>query len=77
MADKTLPPDPENMNNDRSDWAEQAILRFQACTGADRGDALCDLLGDLMHWCDRADFDFNEELERARMHYEAETIGDA
>ena len=28
-----------------------------------------------MHWCDRSDQSFAEELHRARNHYEAETGG--
>ena len=32
-----------------------------------------DLLGDLMHWCDRNSFEFETELSRARHHYQAET----
>jgi hypothetical protein len=31
------------------------------------------LLCDLMHFCDREGFTFDKELDRARMHYEAET----
>jgi hypothetical protein len=73
---KTLPPDPENMNDDRAEWAASSLRHFQCITGADFEDALSDLLGDLMHWCDRNASDFEKELSRARAHYEAETIGD-
>jgi hypothetical protein len=73
---KKLPPDPENMNDDRAAWAACALRQFQRETGTDDEDALCDLLCDLMHWSDRNDSDFEAELERARMHYEAETVGD-
>jgi virginiamycin B lyase len=48
-----LPPDPENMNGDRAEWAAAALRHFQCCTGTDYDDSLPDLLGDLMHWCDR------------------------
>lgn len=68
-----LPPDPEGMNDDRARWAGVALTAFRRETGADREDAVGDLLGDLMHWCDRAGFDFAIALDRARMHYEAET----
>jgi len=71
---KTLPPDPEGMNNDRAEWAACAIRHFQCQTGTDWTDAVCDLLCDLMHFCDREGFDFREELDRAQMHYEAETV---
>lgn len=70
---KTLPPDPEGMNEDRSRWAETAIFEFQRQTGADLEDAVSDLLADLMHWCDRHETDFEHELQRARYHYEEET----
>jgi len=71
-----IPPDPENMNNDRAEWAAAALRHFQCITGTEYEDALGDLLCDLMHWSDRNDFDFAAALERARMHYEAETSGE-
>ncbi len=72
---KQLPADPDVMNDDRADWAAAAIDAFIDATGADREDALSDLLSDLMHLCDRVDDlgNFKEQLERARGHYEAET----
>lgn len=70
---KTLPPDPEDMNEERSRWAEAAILEFQQQTGTDLEDAVSDLLADLMHWCDRHGSDFDHELQRARYHYDEET----
>ena len=68
-----LPPDPEEMNDNRAAWAATAILSFQQETGTDDENALTDLLCDLMHWADRNGEDFENELCRARMHYEAET----
>jgi hypothetical protein len=68
-----LPPDPEGMNDDRAAWAASALRHFQCTTGADYEDALGDLLSDLMHWCDRSNFDFELALDRARGDYEAET----
>jgi len=68
-----LPPDPEEMNDDRAQWAGAALREFQRITGCDREDALGDLLCDLMHWSDRKNFDFDAALCRARCHYEAET----
>ena len=35
--------------------------------------ALTDLLCDLMHWCDRNDLDFDDQLSRARRYYDEET----
>ena len=68
-----LPPDPENMNDDRAEWAGAALRHFQCKTGTDYDFALGDLLCDLMHWSDRKDFDFEATLKRARMHYVEET----
>jgi hypothetical protein len=71
-----LPPDPDGMNFDRASWADKAISAFREATGADRDEALSDLLADLMHWADRTGYRFNEALDRARSHYEAETASD-
>jgi hypothetical protein len=71
-----LPPDPEGMNDRRSAWAGQALATFRLATGADEHDALPDLLADLMHWCDRHDYDFEIAFDRARWHYEAETAAE-
>jgi hypothetical protein len=72
-----LPADPEEMNNDRAQWAAEAIYAFQRVTGTEDQDALGDLLCDLMHWCDRNGCEFEAALSRARMHYEAETTPDS
>jgi hypothetical protein len=71
--DRKLPPDPEGMNESRAEWAADALRRFQLTTGTDDEDAPGDLLCDLMHWCDRNNFDFEASLDRANMHYAAET----
>ena len=73
MKKRRLPPDPEKMNDDRAEWAAAALRAFQCWTGTDYNDALTDLLGDLMHWCDRNSAEFDSALSMARMHYEAET----
>jgi len=70
---KRLPADPEEMNDDRAEWAAMALEAFQHATGTEEEDALRDLLCDLMHWCDRNNCDFNAALSRAQMHYETET----
>ena len=68
-----LPPDPEQMNEERSRWADDCIAHFMSTTGCDRDDAPSDLLCDLMHWCDRNGMHWENELERAHMHYNEET----
>lgn len=70
---RILPPDPEDMNDERAEWAEEAVNRFVNTTGTDRSDALADMLSDIMHWCDRNHTDFDKELERARSYYAEET----
>ncbi len=72
----SLPPDPEGMNDDRALWAAQALHAFRVAIGTDPEDALPDLLADLMHWCDRSGANFNDDLCRAYVHYEAETTSD-
>ncbi len=56
----------------RVNRAAMAVLNYKNDTGGDLTDAACDLLADLMHWCDRYDQDFDNEVQRAREHYEAE-----
>jgi hypothetical protein len=57
---------------DCANWADKAILAFREQTGCDLEDSLGDLLGDLMHWADARDFDFDAALDRARHHYAKE-----
>ncbi|WP_161967513.1 hypothetical protein [Fimbriiglobus ruber] len=49
--------------------------RFLPVTRTDDMDVLSDLLGDLMHWADRNNCDFEAASLRAQSHYEAETGG--
>ncbi len=72
---RKLPPDPDNMNDSRAEWAGAALSAFIKETGTHHEDALADLLADLMHWADRNSYEFDAALERARMHYEPETAG--
>lgn len=74
---KDLPPDPEEQNNDRSKWANVAVMAFVEKTGMkeDTEFYLSDLLTDLMHWADRSGFEFEHELSRARANYADETRG--
>jgi hypothetical protein len=73
MPKRTLPPDREKMNHDRAAWAGAALRQFQCVTGADDEDALGDLLCDLIHWCDRNNYDFDLALTRAQGNYDEET----
>lgn len=68
-----LPPDPDGLNGKRATWAGNALAIFMHDTGTDEEAALGDLLGDLMHWCDRNNHDFETALTRAREHYSVET----
>jgi hypothetical protein len=71
--------DPDDLNKERAEWAASTLGAFQDITGTDDEDAVCDLLCDLMHCCDRYGGtygNFDEGLRRARCHYEAETGGD-
>ena len=69
---QTRPRQGEPSNADRALRAAAAVEEFRRQTGTDPQDALCDLLADLLHWCDRSDQDFLTELRRALHHYEAE-----
>jgi hypothetical protein len=71
-----VPADPEEMNNDRATWAEAALTAFMRETGVDPEDAICDLIVDLRHLCDRqaARFGtFADAVRRANSHYRTET----
>lgn len=73
-----IPPDPEKENWNRSDWADVAITAFQNETGTGNGDAICDLLCDIAHFCDRNREEygtFADALRRAINHYDPETNG--
>jgi hypothetical protein len=59
-------------NLERAEWAEAALRHFQSATGTDDGDALSDLICDLMHWSDREIINFQSALNTARMHHQAE-----
>lgn len=69
---QTRPRQGEPSNADRALWAAAAVEESCCQTGTDPQDALCDLLADLLHWCDRSDQDFLTELRRALHHYEVE-----
>ncbi|EAQ81497.1 hypothetical protein [Blastopirellula marina] len=68
-----LPSDPEGMNDSRADWATYGLEAFISQAGTDRESAMTDLLCNLMHLADRTGTHFEDELDRARMHYSCET----
>ena len=69
----------EPTNAIRARWAE-LVLEFHrnivdaGDCGVDEEDALCDLLVNLMHCCNQGNIpeSFDEELERARKHFDEE-----
>lgn len=67
-----LPPDPDGMNDKRARLAGNAINVFGG-----HEDSLSDLLVDLMHWADRNELDFQDELDRALRNYASEISSDA
>lgn len=72
-----LPPDPDGQNGDRAMWAENALEYFQGETGTDSEDAICDLICDLMHLCDRKPEEYGtweRGLKRGAGHYHEETL---
>jgi hypothetical protein len=59
-------------NEDRAEWAADALRHIESATGTDYADSLSDLLCDLLHWSDRESVNFQEALDTAYIHYEAE-----
>lgn len=70
---KWFPPDPDEYNQQRADYAMGALDAFAKITGAGPDEALPDLLANLMHWCNRNDQNFSDALEQARGYYHEET----
>ena len=70
---KAGPHDPDGENENRAEWARDAIDRFVDRTGTEKEDALCDLLCDLQHYAEQYGYDFARELRRACHHFVAET----
>ena len=71
---RTIPPDPEGMNEQRAEWGGMAIDQIQNTTGCEPEHALADLLGNLRHWADRSQYDWATEFKRAMDCY-AEEVG--
>jgi hypothetical protein len=68
-------------NADRAAWAGEVIELFADLTGMsseynDTDTVVCDLLANLMHYCDKEEIDFDEALRMAEVHYIAEVRGD-
>lgn len=58
--------DPDEMNDKRAEWADQALCLFQARTYCDSGEeCLKDLLTNLRHWADRANISWDSVLASA------------
>lgn len=57
-------------NGKRAKWAEEALLVYRKGKGYetddDPSDPIADLIGDLLHLCDREKIDAEYTLERAR-----------
>lgn len=73
-----LPPDPEGMNDQRADTARIAAASFARQAGLDhRTDGwevvLGDLLGNLIHLCDREGIPFRDMYRRGVLRYQEET----
>lgn len=60
---------------ERATSADAALTAYMFRTSYDCEDCLAFLLCDLMHWADKARFNFAEELRVARIHYCTETVG--
>jgi hypothetical protein len=67
------PGDEDGENQNRDERAYRTLLVYQQYSGSDKEDALCDLLGDLLHYANRNGEDFAYELRRACDHFAAET----
>ena len=66
-------------NEDRAEWALLAVESFRHVVnmgGEDLDTVISDLLADLRHLADSEDLDFEEMLQWAYAHYEAEVNGD-
>lgn len=72
-----LPPDPDDMNDQRAAWARVAVQAFMQQTGqTSEAEALGDLLVDLRHLVDRIDMEGRDPARffaRAEECYQVET----
>jgi len=66
-----LPPDPDNMNEERAAWAGACIQAMSDMTGCEPGqEALGDLVCNLFHWGDRNGFSNNDILNIFESRYD-------
>jgi len=85
---RALPPDPEQMNSRRAQWAAEAFEQFIQAHGKPslpglgetlrreiREQNLSNLLANLAHMCDRDGIDLSGRLRLAAVHYWAATVG--
>jgi hypothetical protein len=54
---------------ERAASADAALLAYMSRTSCDCEDCLAELLGDLMHWADKARLDFGDQMRRGRRRY--------
>jgi hypothetical protein len=54
---------------ERAASADAALKAYMNRTSCDCEECLADLLCDLMHWADKARFDFDHALRNARLDY--------
>lgn len=77
MGEIVLPPDPQEKNDDRAEWAGQALEEFARITGMsmehDKPEVVGDFLADLHHWCDRNGIDFDDRIRNGAYHYAEDT----
>lgn len=60
------------LNRNRAEWAANALDEFQRVCDTEVEDALADLLCDLMHYANQTHFNFDDELARAKRHFDEE-----
>jgi hypothetical protein len=63
-----------DINKNRARRAQYSLDAYIDICPTDDCNVLCDLLTDLMHYADMANDNFEKELDRAQMHYNAELI---
>jgi hypothetical protein len=76
---KKLPPDPEEMNDQRAAWAEDALEQFASQTrhradDRDWEEIVSDFLSNMHHFCDRAGLNWGACVDRGHDHYYEETL---
>lgn len=75
---KDIPPDPDRKNDDRAEWAENALRTFAEQTGQDPDtdgwqEILSDFLANARHFADREALDYTECDSTGAGLYEEET----